>query len=288
MKIVLISIGFNLLLYPYVIGATSEEEAVEKARALLERTSIVDEATVIEAAPVMLPTAQISLQSFFEHEYNRGLVTRFVNACPKVIKLAEVIGRTPATVSKLKKPEVYGPLTPTAEALWTWLRSNGVVGLVRALSLSEEQIAAINESLKLIDLSGQNIVYDELGDDIRSETSSLSGEVAVPQLISKVIIYLRGMKDTFIRINLSNNLLSDEGLVTLVSELREHQNLEEIDLRENRISDVGLRKVQDLMRLPKLKCLCISENYGPSEDTITDLVSWATATEQPALRAKIR
>jgi Leucine-rich repeat (LRR) protein len=191
-------------------------------------------------------------------------------------------------LSKLKKPEVYGPLSPTATALWSWLRSNGIVGLERTLSLSAEQVVAINGSLELIDLSGQNIVYDALGDDIHSEARSLADSVGLPQLIRDIVGYLKRMKGTFTRINLSNNLLCDEGLSVLVSELKDHGDLEEIDLRDNGISDIGLRKAQDLMKLPKLRSLYLSENYGPSEETLAALVSWAvTPEEQAVLREKI-
>jgi hypothetical protein len=95
MKIFLILIGLNLLSYLDIVRAADnskpEEETVEKTRILLGRTRIADEAA--SPAIITLLPVQVSIQAFFEHEYDRDLVTRFVKACPKVTVLAEVIGR---------------------------------------------------------------------------------------------------------------------------------------------------------------------------------------------------
>jgi len=185
---------------------------------------------------------------------------------------------------------MYGFLTPTAQKLWGWLQSTGAVELTKSLSLSEDAKRTLAANLELLDLSYQDIVYDDLGDDICSEENSSSGSnvgTSRPRLIRDVVSYLRHMKGTYKRIDLSNNLLSDEGLLILVSELKGHDCLEEIDLRKNEISDIGLRGAQDLMKLPKLRRIHLSGNYGPSEETIVVLVSWAEEDKQAALRAKI-
>lgn len=230
-----------------------------------------------------------AIQRFISNVYDRNLVTRFMNACPKTSRLAAAIGRTPSTLSKLKKPEMYGDLRPSAEAVWSWLQSNGIEGLISSLGLSEEELRAMRDSLELIDLSDHNIVYDELGDDIYSEAPSGEGNESAPTLIGDVVKSLNKMKGTFTRINLSKNLLSDEGVLVLVEELKNHSDLKEIDVRENMISDLGLRKTRELlMHLSNLSTLYLSGNYGPSEETITYLVSWAPEANRAALRSKIK
>jgi hypothetical protein len=208
--------------------------------------------------------------------------------CPNTSKLAPLIGRTAPTISKLKKPEVYGDLTPTARILWGWLQARGIKELEKELELSADDIGHMMRSLESLDLSNQNIVYDDLGDDISSDTRSFDSDLSRSRCIRDVVRDLNKRKGTFRKINLSRNILSDEGLLVLVTELKAHVELEEIDLRENMISDIGLRKAKDLMKLPKLKVIYLSGNYGPSEETITELISWASAEEQADLRAKIK
>ena len=96
------------------------------------------------------------------------------------------------------------------------------------------------------------------------------------------------MKGTFTRIDLSNNLLSDEGLLVLVSELKDHTDLTEINIGKNKISDIGLLEAKELMDLPNLKTLYLFGNYGPSEKTIDKLVSSDSREERAALRKKIK
>lgn len=227
------------------------------------------------------------IHEFINQRYERDLVTRFLNACPSALKLAQVIGKAPSTITKLKKPEVYGPLTPSAEALWGWLQSNDVSGLIKTLDLTEEDLKTLDNELQCLNLSSRGIAYDDLGDDIHSDDSSLSSDGS-PWLVRDLISYLERLRGTFTRIDLSNNLISDERLVTLVPELARHKNLEEINLGENKISDLGMRVEQDLLKLPKLKWIDFSGNYGSTEETMSHLVSWTPASEQGDLLAKIR
>jgi hypothetical protein len=269
-------------------GLYATEQSLEHSESRRVGVETLQLSDVTELKATTLSSEEQQLQSFLEKEYTRALLTRFINVCPNTTKLAPLIGRTPPTISKLKKPEVYGELNPTAKILWEWLQSNGVKGLEKELELSLDDIRGMIRSLEYLDLSSQNIVYDDLGDDISSDAASSDSNPSRPYCIRDVVSYLKKIKGTFKKINLSRNILSDEGLLVLVSELKDHDELEEIDLRENMISDIGLRNAKDLLKLPKLRVLYLSGNYGPSEETITELISWAKEEEQGSLRAKIK
>lgn len=70
------------------------------------------------------------------------------------------------------------------------------------------------------------------------------------------------------QINLSYNLICDEGLEILIPILQKQNNLETIDLSNNSISDVGLREIKKLSCIETLQKIIIKGNYGPSQETL--------------------
>ena len=132
-----------------------------------------------------------------------------------------------------------------------------------------------------IDLSWGDIVYDELGRSIRSEDRARS---TGPHLISDVISYLESTRGTFRQLDLSNNILSDEGISPLVKELQHHKDLEELNLSNNMISNSGLLCLKPLLELDNLVLLDISENYGPSDEVLTDLLTTIPERNKDKLR----
>ena len=267
------------------LSAIKDENDIKPVSTAMSQMRIADQASIphassVHVAPPLSP-AKTCIQHFITQPYDRELVTRFVNACPRVNKLSEKIGRSTSTLSQLKKPEKYGELAPSAKLLWGWLQKHGVLGLQTALDLSEKEIKHFKNQLDLLEFSTCNIIYDSLDDAIRPTEDS-------PLRVSDLVSYLKRMKGAFTKINLANNLLSDEGFAMLVAELKEHDSLEEIDLRENSISDIGLRQAQDLIKLPHLRCIYFSGNYGPSEETMKLLVDWAPKDQRKKLRKIIK
>ncbi len=116
-----------------------------------------------------------------------------------------------------------------------------------------------------IDLSSCNIVYDQLGIEIRSENKlSRSGLI----LASEVANYLKSVKGKFTCLNLADNILSDEGLKIIVQELITHDCLEKVNFCKNKISDTGLNNIIPLFNLENLRVVIILNNYVPSDETI--------------------
>lgn len=215
--------------------------------------------------PIKLSTEEEFIQTFIKTKYDRELVTRFICACPHQKKLSEVSGISSATISKLKTPKTYGMLEPSAKRFWEWLQSHDIATLKNELELKDKNIKSIATSLRSLNLSSSNIVYNDLGEEIRSESRL---DNTRPRLISDVIIFLQNMRGTFTHLNLANNLLSDEGVNVLVKELENHPLLEEINLSRNMISDAGLKALIPLVHgLKHLIKLNITKNYGPGEET---------------------
>ncbi|CAO4835128.1 MAG: hypothetical protein CNLJKLNK_01301 [Holosporales bacterium] len=98
-------------------------------------------------------SAQVFLENFIRQDYRRDLVTQFVKACPKIRRLSDFLGRTPSTIWKLKNPEYYGELKPTANILWNWLQTNGINGIILNLNLNDEDIAKMKSSIETTDTS---------------------------------------------------------------------------------------------------------------------------------------
>jgi len=220
-----------------------------------------------------------------QKKYDRDLVTRFIKASPSQEKLARETGISTATISKLKAPEKYGALEPSARRFWQWIKSKNIEALKRDLNLTERNIIDMASSLSLIDLSNYDIVYNELGEDICHASKSL--ENGKPHLVREVVSYLHRMKGTFKKLDLSYNIISDEGLLLLINELKEHDTLEEINLTKNKISDKGLQYLGDLLILNRLKKIDISQNYGPSDETIKILESSISQKRKTKLSIKI-
>ena len=220
----------------------------------------------LSAAPLLKEGSPLSpeehfIQEIIRQDYDRDLVTRFIHACPSQKNLSYSTEISEGTLSKLKSPEVYGKLEPSAQRLWSWLQSKGIEGLKNELKLKDKAIKGMARSLSLLDLSNSAIVYDELGEDLRSEGNLGRSRFHV---VSEVVNYLNHMKGTFRALNLAHNLLADEGLKMIVEELRGHDLLEDINIRDNKISDVGLRS---LLALKHLKKIDISKNFGPGDET---------------------
>lgn len=90
----------------------TETEAMETVRAGIAELQLGGDEEIIELA--LSPEEQF-IQSLLEKEYNRILLTQFINVCPNTGKLAPLIGRTAPTISKLKKLVIIGlPLCVSA------------------------------------------------------------------------------------------------------------------------------------------------------------------------------
>ncbi|MBA3752032.1 hypothetical protein H0X06_04525 [Candidatus Dependentiae bacterium] len=211
-----------------------------------------------------LERRKIFLTTFMHKNYDRDLVTRFIKAWQSTQKkLAHAVEIDSSTIAKLKNPQEYGQLEPSAKLTWQWIQKQTVETLQKEFQLSDHTIKSMINSLGFIDLSNCNIVYDKLGESIYENSSFLYGKG--PRLVKDVVTYLHRQKNSFFKVNLSHNHLSDEGLQVVVHELKNHEFLEEIYLCDNKISDEGLKCLKELLSLSSLKILDISKNYGPTE-----------------------
>ncbi len=225
-------------------------------------------------------TLQEFLKKFLAKEYDRNLVTRFIEACPSQTDLATSTGLSTGTISKLKDPTEYGLLEPSSQQVWRFIHSQDLVTLKQKLHLTDTSLTTLATFLTTINLANHNIMYKELGENVNGS----SGFVKNVFLVKEVVNYLHRMKGTFLKLNLSNNILSDEGLLELTQELKDHQDLEEVYLSNNNISDKGLQRcLKELLLLPRLKTLDISKNFGPSEETFT-----LVCGDSEGMRAKIK
>jgi hypothetical protein len=121
--------------------------------------------------------------------------------------------------------------------------------------IAEELWNKIIDANSIIDFSNKCIVYDKLNENGLT--------------ISNIINRINRLKIK--KMNISNNLLSDEGLQVLVDELVKHNELEELDVSNNMISDIGLRCLKKLSFCKNIKKIIIEGNYGPSEETLYEL-----------------
>lgn len=151
-------------------------------------------------------------------------------------------------------------------AYWTFLHSNGKPKDPN--EIAEELWVKIIDANNDIDLSNKCIVYDFLNDN---------KNISIP--ISEIINKINKLKIK--KMNISNNILSDEGLQVLINELVKHNELEELDISNNMISDIGLRCIKNLLQcVPNLKKIIMTKNYGPSEETIKELISCTSIENQ--------
>ncbi len=63
-------------------------------------------------------------------------------------------------------------------------------------------------------------------------------------------------------------ILSDEGIKHLVTELKNHLLLEELDLSDNKMSNNVFLELNPLFSLPNYRLLKFTKNYGPDDETI--------------------
>lgn len=130
------------------------------------------------------------------------------------------------------------------------------------IHIAKELWYKLLEENSIIDYSSCCIVYDELYEDTKTEKNySIK--------ISNIVEKLQKIKIT--KINISDNILSDEGLIVLVNELVKHYELLEVNISNNHISDVGLRYLKKLSLIGNIKII-IKNNYGPSKETLDELI----------------
>ena len=263
-----ILLSFSMLILISKLGLCSDDIASDVASLSIRVSRIALHESQDDHKPTTLSKEETFLQDFITKEYDRDFVTRFIKASPSQDILAQSMGITSGTISKLKNPQTYGPLEPSARRLWSWLQSKDIVAIKKELQLTDKQIKAMVNSLSLLDLSKSAIVYDELGTEMRSTYGR--GDSS-PRLASEVASYLHRMKGTFTSLNLADNLLSDEGVRVIARELQDHDLLEEINIRSNKIGEVGLSYLLPLLKLERLKKVNIAENVGPGERTLQQL-----------------
>lgn len=244
----------------------AENKDVEEINHKFSQLSIGKQKVVTRS---ILEDKEAFILIIMQKDYDRDLVTRFIEACPSQKNLATATCLSTSTISKLKNPETYGILEPSAKQLWLWVRSKNMLALTKELQLTSQNIKAMANALSLINLSNRNIVYDKLGKSMCSGSGFITQEGLC--VVKDVIKYLCRMKGTFTKVNLSGNHLSDEGLIVLVDELKQHEDLEEVHVRNNKISDEGLKYLKNLFLLPHLRLLDFSQNYGPSTETLSDM-----------------
>lgn len=214
------------------------------------------------------------IHSFLSQEYTRENVTRFLKSIPQnQKKFAELLGVSESTLSKLKNPEKYGDLKPSAQKVWEFVKNQKIEDLSRKLRWKKTHEEKFYKKLITADFSKQSIVFDELKTD--------DDDYTVTQLIDDI----KNLDHTTIlNINLSGNLFYDGGLDLIVSELLRHPQWELINLSHTELTDIGLRKLSPLLRkLPNLKKLLIYENCGPGEETLKVLTG-----DDEGLKAKLK
>ncbi len=72
-------------------------------------------------------------------------------------------------------------------------------------------------------------------------------------------------------IDISNNFLGNKGLLVLVDELVKHNELEELNIGNNMISDIGLRCLKNLKQCENIKKITIGKNFGISDEILHEL-----------------
>ena len=260
-KYIKFSLFFVLCTF-YLKAAVSTEKEVEGIEKGLANMSLCQADVPVQRK---LSPEESLIQTVISKEYDRELLIRFIRACPSQDILAQASSISASTISKLKNPQIYGMLEPSARRLWTWVQSKGIFGLEQELVLTEKRIKSMFKSLSFLDLSNRAIVFDKLGSDIRSENNLGNSS---PRITSEVASYLNRMRGTFTSLTLENNLLSDDGLLVVVNELANHASLQEVNIRSNKISDFGLRCLINLFHLEHLTKINIGNNFGPGDLTL--------------------
>ncbi|CAO5672765.1 MAG: hypothetical protein CNLJKLNK_00529 [Holosporales bacterium] len=137
----------------------------------------------------------VFLENFIKQDYKRDLVTHFVKACPKIRRLSDFLGKSPSTIWKLKNPEHYGALQPTAQILWQWLQSKGINELKANLDLNDIDIEKMEISIEAESSSECGLsscstasTNDVLLDDILQHTIDALASIAAEHQESNVHI----------------------------------------------------------------------------------------------------
>lgn len=263
-----ILLNLVILYTPY-----ASEQDISDLEKTIKEISLADKEEVQQ-----LKEAEEFITLILSKNYDRDLVTRFIKSFPSSKKakstnykqndLASLTGTPPSPLSKLKSPELYGTLDPAARKFWKSLQGKNFQELENPLKLGKEDIKSIFESLKIIDLSNKNIVYDELGKEYYSKSHP---NTFGPRPLKDMIQSLERMKGTFTKLDLSNNNVSNEGLKSLVNTLENYDKLEELNLSRNNINDSGFKLLIPLFKLPNFKRLNVSGNFGPKEETLSFL-----------------
>ncbi|MBM3632372.1 MAG: hypothetical protein FJX03_01500 [Alphaproteobacteria bacterium] len=273
---------FFVLCAFYIDAVVSIENELEGLEKRLENMSFSEVNVPVKRE---LSHEESLIRTVIGKDYDRELVIRFIRACPSQDVLAQASSISASTISKLKNPQIYGMLEPSARRLWAWVQSKGIFGLEQELDLTEKRIKSMFRSLSFLDLSNRAIVFDKLGSDIRSENNLGNSS---PRITSEVASYLNRMRGTFISLTLENNLLSDDGLLVVVNELANHVLLEEINIRSNKISDNGLRCLINLFHLEHLRKINIGKNFGPGELTLQYLREYIPLKNRDTLKIVIK
>jgi Ran GTPase-activating protein (RanGAP) involved in mRNA processing and transport len=126
-----------------------------------------------------------------------------------------------------------------------------------------------NDSSLTLDYGKGCISYDDLALSLKDKQSNRFWNNHIIS-VSSVINDLE-MNKNYNKIQLNNNIISDEGLNHLVKYLKNYNNLQILDVSDNLISDIGLQCLVELLDLPNLKKIIIKDNYGPSQETLSIL-----------------
>jgi len=192
---------------------------------------------------------------------NDVLILRMIKAFPCPDQLSYLTGISATTLKMIEDGGTTKiPLYLTICAvLWSRLQNLGAEGIKK--ELRPTKFGYLVKSLRKIDYSERNIIYDDLAydDGKRIYPSSI--------LVSEIVAMLRKAKGSFTRLNLCDNLISDEGIKVLVEELKTHSLLEKLELRNVDASDYGLRELLPLFSLPKFSILDVVDNHGPGTVT---------------------
>lgn len=120
-----------------------------------------------------------------------------------------------------------------------------------------------NNSLKILDLSGNNIGYigaKHIADALVKNTGVISLDISRNNIEEAGAIFLANMlkvNNSLIALNLSNNNIKDAGVIFLSNNLANNKSLSYISLQYNNIGEKGIEALSDLLlnnnTLTKLK-----------------------------------
>ncbi len=138
-----------------------------------------------------------------------------------------------------------------------------------------ELTAASDGTLKVgtddyLNLSNQSIVYDQLVDRVSENITDFG--LSIQQKSKPLSSYASKIKGSHKNINLSNNLLSDQGITALADILKDHDRLEYLSIANNNAGGEAIRTLLlAILPLEKLKLVDIRGNFGASQVCIKRL-----------------